>query len=232
MIEEPPLLTINRRVERPDPKLVAKLRGAQTGHIVDVLGGLGAMTAAIKPVAGAPPAMWPLCGPALTCACKPGDHLALIGALAESKPGDVIVAAIDGYLGTAVVGDLMMGIAKNRGLAGLVTDGAVRDVDGILKVGLPVFCAGVSPNSPAKTGPGTVGTPVTLGGLTVSSGDVVVGDRNGIVVVPKARLEDVIAGLEHVRALEEKMDKAVADGLTFSERWRGLLDPARIRYLD
>ncbi|MSO74759.1 MAG: RraA family protein [Alphaproteobacteria bacterium] len=232
MIEDPPLLTINRRIERPDPKLVAKFKGAQTGHIVDVLGGLGAMAAAIKPVEGAPPAMWPLCGPAYTCACYPGDHLALIGALAEAKPGDVIVAAIDNYLGTAVVGDLMMGIAKNRGLAGLVTDGAVRDVDGILEVGLPVFCAGVSPNSPAKTGPGAVGLTVILGGLAVSSGDVVVGDRNGIVVVPKARLSEVVDGLVRVRAVEDKAMKAVADGLTFPERWNALLDPARIRYLD
>lgn len=232
MIEEPPLLTINRRIERPDPTLVAKLRGAQVGHIVDVMGGLGAMAASIKPVAGAPPPMWLLCGPALTCACKPGDHLALVGALAESKPGDVIVAAAEGYLGTAVVGDLMVGIAKNRGLAGLVTDGAVRDVEGILEVGLPVFCAAISPNSPAKTGPGTVGLPVTLGGLTVSAGDVVVGDRNGIVIVPAARLDEIVAGLERVRALEDAAMKAVAGGLTFSERWKSLLDPTRIRYLD
>lgn len=232
MIDDPPLLTINRRIDRPAASTIAQLRGAQTGHIVDALGGLGAMAAVIKPAAGAPPAMWPLCGPALTCVCKPGDHLALVGALANAKPGDVIVAATDGYVGTAVVGDLMMGIAKNRGLAGLVTDGAVRDVDGILAVGLPVFCAGVSANSPAKTGPGTVGLPVTIGGLTVCSGDIVVGDRNGIVIVPRARIDEVIVGLAHVRALEDSAMKAVADGLTFPERWHGLLDPARIRYLD
>lgn len=232
MIEEPPLLTINRRFERPDRKLVAKFEGAQTGHVVDVLGGLGALAAAIKPVAGAPPAMWPLCGPALTCACQPGDHLALIGALSESKPGDVIVVATEGYLGTAVLGDLMLGIAKNRGIAGVVTDGAVRDVDGILKVGLPTFCAGISPNSPAKTGLGTVGLPITIGGIAVSSGDVVVGDRNGVVVVPKACIEEVIEGLERVRALEVKAEKAVAEGLTFSERWRAALNPERIRYID
>ncbi len=232
MIEDPPLLTINRRFERPDPALVAKLKGAQVGHIVDVLGGLGALSPAIKPVAGAPPAMWPLCGPALTCACKPGDHLALIGALAESKPGDVIVVAADGYLGTAVAGDLMMGIAKNRGLAGLITDGAVRDVDGILHVGLPTFCAGISPNSPAKTGPGTVGLTVTLGGIAINAGDVVIGDRNGVVVVERAQLAEVVAGLERVRALEDKMEKAVAGGLKFSDRWHTYLDPTRIRYLD
>ncbi|MGD9536300.1 MAG: RraA family protein [Alphaproteobacteria bacterium] len=232
MIEEPPLLTINRRFERPDAKLVAKLKGAQTGHVVDVLGGLGAVAAAIKPVAGAPPEMWSLCGPALTCACQPGDHLGLIGALSESKPGDVLVVASDGYLGTAVAGDLMLGIAKNRGVAGIVTDSAVRDVDGILKVGLPTFCAGISPNSPAKTGLGTVGLPVTLGGITVASGDVVIGDRNGVVVVPRARIEEVIEGLEHVRALEAKAEKAVAKGLTFSERWRAALPPERIRYIE
>jgi 4-hydroxy-4-methyl-2-oxoglutarate aldolase len=126
----------------------------------------------------------------------------------------------------------MLGIAKNRGIAGVVTDGAVRDVDGILKVGLPTFCAGVSPNSPAKTGLGTVGLPITIGGIAVSSGDIMVGDRNGVVVVPKARIEEVIEGLARVRALEEKAEKAVAEGLTFSERWRAALNPERIRYID
>jgi 4-hydroxy-4-methyl-2-oxoglutarate aldolase len=232
MIETPPVLTVERRFKRPDSAMVAKLHGAQTGHIVDTLGGLGALAAAIKPVAGAPSAMWPLCGPALTCACAPSDHLALIAALAEAKPGDILVVATEQYLGTAVVGDLMLGIARNRGVAGLVTDGAVRDVDGILKVGLPVFCAGISPNSPAKTGPGSVGLPVVVGGVAISSGDVVIGDRNGIVVVPQARLAEVAQKLPDVLRLEAEMEAKVAAGLRFSPKWDAQLKATKIRYLE
>lgn len=232
MIEDPPVLTVNRRIARPDAKLVARLKGAQTGHVVDALGGSGALPASIKPVDGATPAMIQLCGPALTCACAPGDHLALVAALVEAKPGDVIVIATEGYLGTAVVGDLMIGIARNRGLEGIVTDGAVRDVEGIIEVGRPVFCAGISPNSPSKTGLGTVGLPVTLGGVSIASGDVLIGDRNGVVVVPQARLAEVLEALERVRALEATAMQAVADGLTFPDRWTSLLRPDRIRYID
>jgi 4-hydroxy-4-methyl-2-oxoglutarate aldolase len=232
MIEDAPVLTIKRRGMRADASLIAHLKGAQSGHVVDALGGQGALPAGIKPVAGAPPALWALCGPALTCACAPGDHLALIGALAEAEPGEIIVVATEGYLGSAVMGDLMLGIGRNRGIAGVVTDGAVRDVEGILEVGLPVFCAGISPNSPAKTGPGSVGLPVTLGGMPVATGDVLVGDRNGVVVVPQARLAEVVQALERVRELEASATKAVAEGLTYPERWRRLLAPERIRYLD
>ena len=232
MIEDPPVLTVNRRIARPDAALVERLKGAQTGHVVDALGGTGALAASIKPVPGATPAMLTLCGPALTCACAPGDHLGLVAALAEAKPGDVIVVATEGYLGTAVVGDLMIGIARNRKLEGLVTDGAVRDVEGIIDVGRPVFCAGVSPNSPAKTGLGTVGLPVTLGGVAIASGDVLVGDRNGVVVVPQARLAEVVQALDRVRALEDTAMKQVAEGLIYPERWKSLLRPERIRYID
>jgi len=205
MIEDPPVLTVNRRLTRPAALLVERLRGAQTGHVVDALGGAGALAASIKPVPGATAAMLTLCGPALTCACAPGDHLGLVAALAEAKPGK---------------------------LEGLVTDGAVRDVEGIIDVGRPVFCAGISPNSPAKTGLGTVGLPVTLGGVAIASGDVLVGDRNGVVVVPQARLAEVVEALDRVRALEDTVMKQVAEGLIYPERWKSLLRPERIRYIE
>ena len=81
----------------------------------------------------------PLVGVAITCDAGPGDNLAIHGAVHAAQPGDVIVAATDGFMATAVVGDLVLGMAKNRKVAGFVTDGAVRDLAGLLSVGLPAF---------------------------------------------------------------------------------------------
>lgn len=232
MIDAPPLLTIRRNVTRPPAETVAKLAGALTGNIADCLGGRGAMDPVIKPLHDAPEAMRRVIGPAFPCANGPADQLALVGALAQAEPGDVLVVGTDGYTGTAVVGDLMLGMARNRGLAGIVTDGAVRDVGGILKVGLPVFCAGVNPNSPARNGPGTVGFAVTMGGVTVEAGDVVVGDRDGVVIVPRAQLDDVVTALEAIRAKEADMEAKVDAGLALPEAWRTLLESERIHYVD
>ena len=121
-----------------------------------------------------------------------------MAALAESKPGDVLVVATGGYVGAAVTGDLLMYVARNRGVAGFVTDGLVRDLDDLETVGLPIFAMGVTPNSPQRRGPGSVGLPIVCGGVAIASGDVVVGDRDGVVVVPRARLSATLESLEKV----------------------------------
>ena len=87
----------------------------------------------------------------------------------------------------AITGDLLLGMARNRGVAGFVTDGLVRDLVGILDVDIPVYCAGLTANSPARDGPGTVGLPIVLGGVRVDSGDIVVGDHERVVIVPLCR---------------------------------------------
>ena len=114
----------------------------------------------------------------------------------------------------------------------VVTDGLARDLEGIAGVGTPVFCRGVSPNSPARNGPGTVGLPVTMGGVTVDSGDIVAGDRNGVVVVPRDRIEAVVQALSAVQAAEADLDAKVRNGLEIPEFVRGLLDSERVRYID
>jgi 4-hydroxy-4-methyl-2-oxoglutarate aldolase len=96
---------------------------------------------------------------------------------------------------------------------GFVTDGCVRDLPGIRMVGLPCYCVGVTPNSPARSGPGTVGHDITLGGHPVASGDVVVADQDGVVIVPRSRLDEVVARLPAIRKAEAEMDQAVRDGL-------------------
>ena len=209
MIEEAPSIQ-RKSVVRPAAAQVEALRGTPTGFLVDALGGSGALDFRIKPVivdqAG-------FCGVALTCNAGPADNLALIAALESVQPGDVLVCATGSYTGCAVTGDLVLGMARNCGAVGFVTDGCVRDLTGIRMVGLPCYCIGVTPNSPARSGPGTVGFPITLAGHPVASGDVIVADLDGVVVVPAGRLDEIIARLPAIRSAEAAMDQAVRDGL-------------------
>jgi 4-hydroxy-4-methyl-2-oxoglutarate aldolase len=228
MIVDPPTLTIRAEFERPDKALLEKFTGIATGFVVDSMGGGGALDHRIKPLA---PSATIMVGVALTCNAGPADNLALFGALSIARPGDILVAATGGYTGTAVTGDLLLGMARNRGIVGFVTDGMVRDIAGILEVGLPVYCAGVTPNSPARNGPGTVGQPVDLGGQRIEAGDVLIGDRDGIVVVPRQRAPAVLEALAGVRAAEAALDTKVKGGLEIPDFVRAILASDRVRYI-
>jgi 4-hydroxy-4-methyl-2-oxoglutarate aldolase len=122
MIEDPPLLTIRRRFQRPSPADVSVFAGLPTGFVVDALGGSGALAADIKPIASRKS----LCGVALTCDAGPADNLALFGAITVAERGDVVIAARHGYIGNAVTGDLLLGIASVR-TAEATLDRKVRD---------------------------------------------------------------------------------------------------------
>ncbi|HEY1782800.1 MAG TPA: RraA family protein [Roseiarcus sp.] len=207
MIEEPPPLVFAASIERPSADVVELFR-APTSFIVDAMNGTGALDWRIKRLAGGP-----LVGVALTCDCGPLDNLAFMAALAQSEPGDVLVATTGGYMGSAVTGDLLMYVARNRGVAGFVTDGLVRDLEDLETVGLPVFALGVTPNSPQRRGPGSVGLPIVCGGVSIASGDIVVGDRDGVVVVPRGRIDETLKNLERVKAAEAATLERVRGGL-------------------
>jgi 4-hydroxy-4-methyl-2-oxoglutarate aldolase len=208
MIEEPLPLVFAPSVEPPASELVERFRATPTSFIVDAMNGVGALDWRIKRLAGGS-----FVGVALTCDCGPLDNLAFLAALAKCRPGDVLVAATGGYVGAAITGDLLLGVARNRGAAGFVTDGLVRDLDDLETIDLPVFAMGVTPNSPQRRGPGSVGMPIVCGGVTVATGDVVVGDRDGVVVVPRARIAETLDNLERVKAIEAATLERVRGGL-------------------
>lgn len=224
MIKDPPVMTIRRNFPRPKAKEVAAFAGAQTGPVVDALGGRAALDHRIKPIA---PLTSTLVGVALTCHCGPADNLGLFGALDAAKPGDIIVCAADGHTGTATTGDLVMGMYRNKGVVGFITDGMVRDVVGIIAVGLPCFAAGVTPNSPARNGPATVGFPVNIGGVLVESGDIIVADGDGVVIVPRAKIAAAIKGLEAVRAAEAALEAKVKGGLQMPDFAKAIVNSDR-----
>lgn len=210
MIEDPPLMTIRRNFPRPSAEQLAAFATVPTGNVVDAMDGRGALDGLIKPV---DPGQARFHGVAVTCENGPADNLGAFCAIEISGEGDVVMAAADGFRATAVSGDLMLGIAKNRGNAAFVTDGFVRDITGIRGVGLPCFAAGVTPNSPVRNGPGTVGFPVVIGGVAVASGDIVLGDIDGVVVVPHAMIGTVIARLTEILAAEKELEAKVKAGL-------------------
>ncbi|HXE26427.1 MAG TPA: RraA family protein [Roseiarcus sp.] len=208
MIEEPLPLVFAPSIERPPGELVERFRGAPTSFIVDAMNGTGALDWRIRALVGRS-----LVGVALTCDCGPIDNLAFLAAIMECRPGDVLVVATGGYTGAAVTGDLLLGVARNRGAAGFVTDGLVRDLEDLETIGLPVFAMGVTPNSPQRRGPGSVGLPIVCGGVPIASGDLIVGDRDGVVVVPRARMAETLESLEKVKAVEAATLERVRGGL-------------------
>jgi 4-hydroxy-4-methyl-2-oxoglutarate aldolase len=109
-----------------------------------------------------------------------------------------------------------------------VTDGLVRDLAGVLGVGLPVYCAGVTPNSPARNGPGSVGHPITMGGVAIAPGDIVIGDNDGIVIIPLAQAETVLDKLKDVRAAEAALEAKVKAGLEVPDFVQAILDSDRV----
>src|SRR5215470_65405 len=229
MIKDPPLLTVRRHFERPSRDLIAKLAGAQTGHVVDALLGRGALDQAVKPV---DPARAQFAGSALTCETGPSDNLAIAATIAIAAPGDVIVAASDAFTATAVVGDNLAAMAKNKGVVAIVIDGMARDSEGIVGVGLPVFARGITPNSCVRSGPGRVGLPVVAGGVSVEAGDIVVGDPDGVVVIPWAQLDLVLDRLTAVHRAEAALQEKIAKGLDCPEAVCALLSSDRVRYVD
>jgi 4-hydroxy-4-methyl-2-oxoglutarate aldolase len=201
-------IMIRRDFPRADEAAIRPFRGVPSGFVVDANGRRGAADYRLRPIIQPKPFV----GTALTVWTVPSDNLTPWAALTVARPGDVLVIATENCETASVIGDVYLGMAKNAGILAVVTDGLVRDLDGMEQVGIPVFARGVSPNSPQKNGPGSIGLPVSVGGLSIDSGDLVVGDRNGVVVVPRRAIDQVARELEKVKAKERDMDAAVAKG--------------------
>jgi 4-hydroxy-4-methyl-2-oxoglutarate aldolase len=155
-----------------------------------------------------------LAGPARTVRCPPGDNLALHLAIAAAQPGDVIVVDYGGSLASGPFGEIMALACQMRGIAGLVTDGAVRDSRQIAALGFPVFARGLNIRGTVKADPGQADVPVTLCGAVVHPGDMVVADADGVVVVPAAQVGTALAAAEARAAREARMMERLQAGET------------------
>ncbi|MGB0659020.1 MAG: RraA family protein [Mangrovicoccus sp.] len=230
MLQKPHLLRIKRPNRRPSEAQIKAFEGMPASFVSDAMGGAGALDTAIAPPSNAVSAS--VVGVALTVENTPGDLQATLAGLHFLQPGDIFMVNAGGYLGCSASGDLVTGMAKNAGALGFVIDGPMRDIAGIEAVGLPVWCMGLNPSSPTVQGPGKIGYPTLIGGQPVETGDIIVADRDGVVVVPFAQIDAVIAVLPKVKADEEEMEAKVAEGLKGFDTVAALLKSDQVAYED
>ena len=175
---------IVRDFERVPADIVRQASEYQAAILADVAGRRGALHGRIQALR---PSM-KVVGTALTVEVRPGDNLMIHAAMSLAKPGDVLVIDGKGDQTSALMGTIMMTACRKLGIAGVVVDGAVRDSLEIEEMGFPVFSVGTNPNGPTKQVPGRIGHPVTVGGVTVHPGDLVLGDADGVVVVEREKI--------------------------------------------
>ena len=151
-------------------------------------------------------------GPAFTVKCPAGDNLLLHQALDMAQHGDIIVLDADGCANRALAGEIMMTMAYKKGIAGVVVDGYMRDLDGLKNLPMPIYARGVTPQGPYKNGPGEINTPIACGGQVVFPGDVIVGDMDGLVVIHRQDAEAVAQAAHKKKSGEDAtFEKMKAD---------------------
>ena len=234
MIENPPLIQIKKSSSRnrPSIKQLANFKNVPTGFICDALNGYAALDTNIKPLPVPGKKVEHIVGPALTVFSGAADVLGMSIALSQIQPGDIVVNGVSGFQGTAAVGDRIAGMIKNNGGVGLVTDGPMRDLEGIIETGLSCFCTGLNPNSPYNSGPAKIGYPTEIGGKTIHSGDIIVADADGVTVVPFNKIDEVIEKLDRITELENAMDEKVKNGLKISQKALNYINSDQVIYED
>jgi len=200
--------------KRPDARLVAEFAKMVTPHLSDSMERLYAGGPRLRPMHRE----GKLAGPAFTVKTAAGDNLLVHKALDAARPGDVIVVDAGGFLDNAIIGELMMTRAKQRGVAGIVIWGAIRDSAEIGAGTYPVFAAGVTHRGPYKNGPGEINVPIMMGGTPVSPGDIIVGDADGLVAVPQELAAQVLASAKAILAKETASMKQILAG-TVDRAW-------------
>ena len=195
------------RIRQVDAETVTRFRALPVANISDCMNRMTAGGAGLRPMhrGGV------LAGPALTVKTRPGDNLMIHKALDLAAPGDVIVVDGGGDLTNSLMGELMVAHAKVRGVAGIVLYGAVRDIAAIRAGDWPVYATGVSHRGPYKDGPGEINVPISIGGMTVMPGDIIIGDEDGLLAFSPEEAEAVIAKAQAQQLKEEATIQAILE---------------------
>ncbi|MBF0522451.1 MAG: 4-carboxy-4-hydroxy-2-oxoadipate aldolase/oxaloacetate decarboxylase [Candidatus Omnitrophica bacterium] len=197
-----------KNFKRPSSEMVKKFKEIPASIVSDCLNRYSAMNGEIKPIFEG----IRVCGPALTIQNMSGNNMMSHLALTFAQPGDVIVIDGRGYLGNAIWGGVQASYAAKRGIAGLVVDGAIRDVEDMRRMKFPVYCKGITPAGPHKGWADSVNVPIQCGSIPVHPGDLIVGDDDGVAVIPLADVESIYQEcLERIKK-EESWMKKIAQG--------------------
>lgn len=203
---------------RPSAKQLAALHTVSTALLYQAVGQRGALHSSIKPLSSG----FRLLGAAFTAAGFPGDNLTGHAAITLAQPGDILVYTVDGFTQGASFGDMMATLAATRGLGGILIDGAIRDAAVLRTWTLPVFARGISLKSRGeKAQLGPLATPLTVAGVNISPGDVIVGDDDGVIAIPYDRLDDTIARLRQLQEEKARLLRRFSSTAT-AEDWQAL----------
>lgn len=206
-------MSIGFRVLQPARKVsaewVERYREVPVANVSDSMHRMTAAGARLRPMHS----KGVLAGPALTVKARPGDNLMLHYALDIAEPGDVIVVDAGGDLSNALIGEMMVAYAIQRGVAGIVINGAIRDAASIGAGEFPLFAAGVSHRGPYKDGPGEINVPIAIDGMVIEPGDLVIGDDDGLLCVPLDQVAEVYDRAAAKHGAEQKQLEQIAKGL-------------------
>jgi regulator of RNase E activity RraA len=204
---------INHRVEKFEQG-IKEFMGLPSSVVSDVMGRLVGTTG-LLPINRSTVSV---CGNAFTVRVRGGDNLLIHKALDMLKPGDVLIVDGEGDISRALVGEIMMNYAAIQGAIGFVIDGAVRDIDAFEERNFPCWAKGVSLRGPYKDGPGSINIPVTIGGMLVQPGDIILGDSDGVVAIPQIDALGIAQSAKEKILTEKKMIADINSG-TYSSSW-------------
>jgi len=200
----------------PSKELVEAFRGIPAANIEDCMNRIFGLNPEIKRLSS-PGRM--MVGVALTVKTRPGDNLMIHQALEMAGEGDVIIVSNEGDRSRALIGEVMAQYAQcTRKIEGLVFDGAIRDIDEISKMEMPVYATGCTPSGPFKEGPGEVNVPIAIGGVPVMPGDIIIGDGDGVIVIPQNDAERLLEEAKVVSVKDAEKVQAAKNG-TSNKKW-------------
>jgi regulator of RNase E activity RraA len=205
---------IHPRARAVSSEVVEKFRPIPVANISDCMWRMTAGGARLRPMHDGTV----LAGPALTVRTRPGDNLLVHKALELAQPGDVVVVDAGGDLTNAIIGEIMTTYAQTRGLAGIVINGAIRDCGTIRRGSFPVYAAGITHRGPYKDGPGEINTVIALDGMTITPGDLILGDEDGLLCVPYEQVDAIYAAATAKQEVEARMMAEIAAG-TLDTSW-------------
>ncbi|WP_033829408.1 RraA family protein [Bacillus andreraoultii] len=186
--------------------LLTQIGELPTTCISDAMDGMNNLDSSIKPLQES----YKVVGPAFTVKVPAGDNSLVLKAIKEAKPGDVLVIDAKGETYRAIAGDFVIGLAKKVGIAGIVIDGVIRDLLGVRALDFPVFCKGSTVAASHKRGAGEINIPISCGGVSISPQDIIVGDADGVVSIPKESAKLILdKGLNKLKKDEEREAKAL-----------------------
>src|SRR5690625_1703598 len=186
--------------------VIQQFKEIPTTAISDVLKVMNNIDPLVKPLK----TEYKIAGQAFTVKTAVGDNLALLKALKEAKPGDILVVDVKGDTYRAVAGDFVVGMMQAMELGGLVVEGVIGDLNDIKKLNFPVFSKGTTVSSGGKNGPGETNVPISCGGAAVNPGDIIVGDVDGVVVIPREKAEEVLQGAKDKMTADDQRESKIA----------------------